>query len=60
MLCVAKHTFNAQRENDLSFVAGDVILVEKARESGWWIGSLRGKKGFFPRNYVEVKDDSVC
>ena len=21
--------------------------------SGWWIGSLRGKQGLFPNNYIE-------
>ena len=52
-MVIAKHTFVAQKENDLGFEAGDVIVVEKKRKSGWWIGRLRGRRGFFPHNYVE-------
>ena len=32
-----------------------MILIEKKRDNGWWIGSLsNGKRGYFPNNYVEV------
>lgn len=63
-LVIAKHTFVPQKvgrlnlqiqENDLGFQAGDVIIIEKKRKSGWWIGRLResGRRGFFPHNYVQ-------
>ena len=43
----------------MSFSAGDEIHIEKKRDSGWWVGTCRGKKGYFPHNYVEEMDVSV-
>ena len=38
---------------DLSFKAGDSILVVKVREKDWWLGQLNGLKGYFPINYMK-------
>uniref|UniRef100_A0A8C1L1D6 Rho guanine nucleotide exchange factor (GEF) 7a n=1 Tax=Cyprinus carpio TaxID=7962 RepID=A0A8C1L1D6_CYPCA len=55
---VVKARFNFQQtnEDELSFSKGDIINVTRTEEGGWWEGSLNGKTGWFPSNYVrEVK-----
>lgn len=42
-------------EGDLTFNEGDVIKITK-KETDWWEGVLRGDCGFFPANYVKVKE----
>lgn len=44
--------FTASGDDELSFHAGDRLLVEKEDDSGWWFGQLNGKSGIFPSNYV--------
>ena len=44
-------------EGDLSFNEGDVIKITK-KETDWWEGVLRGECGFFPANYVKVKEQA--
>lgn len=51
--CQAMHPFQAQRDGDLSFNAGDFITVTKRQPSNrWWHGTLNGRSGIFPSNYV--------
>ncbi|KAI4892708.1 hypothetical protein NFI96_015303 [Prochilodus magdalenae] len=55
---VVKARFNFQQtnEDELSFNKGDIINVTRTEEGGWWEGSLNGRTGWFPSNYVrEVK-----
>ncbi|XP_030635455.1 rho guanine nucleotide exchange factor 7b isoform X6 [Chanos chanos] len=55
---VVKARFNFQQtnEDELSFNKGDIIHVTRQEEGGWWEGTLNGKTGWFPSNYVrEVK-----
>ncbi len=38
----------------LSFSKSDIIiLTQTPNEGGWWEGTLNGKTGWFPSNYVE-------
>lgn len=60
---VVKARFNFQQtnEDELSFNKGDIINVTRTEEGGWWEGSLNGKAGWFPSNYVrEVKGFGMC
>ncbi len=60
---VVKARFNFQQtnEDELSFSKGDIINVTRTEEGGWWEGSLNGKTGWFPSNYVrEVKGSGKC
>lgn len=43
----ALHDFEAERDTDLSFQTGDIIIVTKMTDSvdDWWTGSCRGKTG---------------
>lgn len=52
----ARYNFKQNNEDELSFSKGDVILVTRQEEGGWWEGTLNGKTGWFPSNYVrEIK-----
>ncbi|XP_075043397.1 rho guanine nucleotide exchange factor 6 [Mixophyes fleayi] len=49
----AKFNFKQQNEDELSFGKGDTIYVTKMVDGGWWEGTLNGKMGWFPSNYVK-------
>ncbi|KAM6953423.1 rho guanine nucleotide exchange factor 6 [Aplochiton taeniatus] len=52
----ARFTFKQNNEDELSFTKGDLISVSRQEDGGWWEGTLNGKTGWFPSNYVrEVK-----
>ena len=36
----------------LCFRKGDAITITQTPEGGWWEGTLSGKTGWFPSNYV--------
>ncbi|XP_061691715.1 rho guanine nucleotide exchange factor 6 isoform X3 [Syngnathoides biaculeatus] len=56
LMVKARFNFKQNNEDELSFVKGDVIVVTRQEEGGWWEGNLNGKTGWFPSNYVrEVK-----
>ena len=49
----AIYTYVAQYEDELSFEAGDTVMVQAKDEADWWRGECKGKTGVFPSNYVE-------
>lgn len=52
----ARFNFKQNNEDELSFSKGELISVTRQEEGGWWEGTLNGKTGWFPSNYVrEVK-----
>uniref|UniRef100_A0A8C1YL98 Rac/Cdc42 guanine nucleotide exchange factor (GEF) 6 n=1 Tax=Cyprinus carpio TaxID=7962 RepID=A0A8C1YL98_CYPCA len=52
----ARFNFKQNNEDELSFSKGELIHVTRQEEGGWWEGTLNGKTGWFPSNYVrEVK-----
>lgn len=51
-LVKARFAFQQTNEDELSFSKGDVINVSRREEGGWWEGSLDGRCGWFPSNYV--------
>ncbi|XP_019714353.1 rho guanine nucleotide exchange factor 6-like, partial [Hippocampus comes] len=56
LMVKARFNFKQNNEDELSFTKGDVIIVTRQEEGGWWEGNLNGKTGWFPSNYVrEVK-----
>ncbi|KAI7811231.1 rho guanine nucleotide exchange factor 7b isoform X1 [Triplophysa rosa] len=56
VLVKARFNFQPTNEDELSFSKGDVIQVIRQEDGGWWEGSLNGKTGWFPSNYVkEIK-----
>ncbi|XP_018085516.1 rho guanine nucleotide exchange factor 6 isoform X2 [Xenopus laevis] len=49
----ARFNFNQENEDELSFCKGETIYVTRVEEGGWWEGTLNGKTGWFPSNYVK-------
>ncbi len=45
-----------EENRELAFMKGDVIVIldKDTDPEGWWKGSLNGKTGLFPHNYVEI------
>ena len=58
---IAKVTFDYEAENDdeLSLKEGEIVEVLSQEEEGWWKGSLNGKVGVFPANFVELEKGVV-
>ncbi|XP_064615538.1 rho guanine nucleotide exchange factor 7-like isoform X3 [Liolophura sinensis] len=55
----ALHTFKGTNNDELCFNKGDTVTVTQCIEGGWWEGTLNGKTGWFPSNYVkEIKEES--
>ncbi|KAH0556623.1 hypothetical protein GP486_005543 [Trichoglossum hirsutum] len=49
--------FQSSMPGDLQFRKGDVITVIGKVHKDWWKGSLQGRTGVFPSNYVEKLDN---
>ena len=54
----ALYDFPASAEDELGFNIGDLISVSEA-EGSWWMGSLNGRTGTFPSNYVELLEEGA-
>ena len=53
--CVAEFEYVGQEDDELSLKPGDVISDVSKMDGGWWEGSLNGKRGMFPDNFVKVR-----
>lgn len=53
----ALYDFAPSEPGELEFKRGDVIAVLESVYKDWWRGSLKGKTGIFPLNYVEKLSD---
>ncbi|XP_026174193.1 CD2-associated protein isoform X2 [Mastacembelus armatus] len=54
--CKALFDYQPQNEDELELKVGDIIEVTEEVEEGWWSGSLNGKLGLFPSNFVKELD----
>lgn len=50
----ALYTYTPTNPTELAFEAGSVIKVIGRTYAEWWRGTLRGRVGIFPVNYVEA------
>ncbi|XP_062216110.1 SH3 domain-containing protein 2-like isoform X1 [Phragmites australis] len=50
------HPFDAQADGELSISVGDYVVVRQVATNGWSEGECKGKAGWFPSAYVELRD----
>ena len=57
-ICKALYACVARDESELSFEPGSIITkVRRSESRGWFVGTLEGKRGLVPANYVEILSD---
>ncbi|XP_029352319.1 CD2-associated protein isoform X2 [Echeneis naucrates] len=54
--CRVLFEYQPQNEDELELKVGDIIDITEEIEEGWWSGSLNGKSGLFPSNFVKELD----
>ena len=65
MLCfhvvIAKVIFDhdAGGDDELSLKKGELVEVLDQEDHHWWKGSLNGKVGLFPSNYVKLGKSTI-
>ncbi|XP_044315992.1 intersectin-1 isoform X3 [Drosophila rhopaloa] len=52
---IAAYPYDSAEEGDLSFGAGEMVMVIK-KEGEWWTGTIGNRTGMFPSNYVQKAD----
>ncbi|KAJ1352847.1 Intersectin 1 (SH3 domain protein) [Parelaphostrongylus tenuis] len=53
--------YEAGQSDELSFRAGDVIVIVEKKDADWWAGhklNLPNVRGLFPANYVQMRKES--
>ena len=51
----AMYDYDAQDDDEIGFIEGDIIINCQAIDEGWMFGTCRrtGQRGMLPANYVE-------
>ncbi len=49
-----EYDYAAEERDELTIKQGDIISNVLQFEEGWYIGTLNGKEGVFPDNFVKV------
>ena len=55
---IAAYPYESAEAGDLSFGAGEMVMVIK-KEGDWWTGTIGNRTGMFPSNYVQKADVGV-
>ncbi|XP_021374579.1 SH3 and PX domain-containing protein 2A-like isoform X2 [Mizuhopecten yessoensis] len=50
---IATADFFAENDGEISFYAGDSIIVKQQLDTGWWLVSIDGKEGWAPESYLQ-------
>jgi len=48
------YDYKATNDSEMSFNAGEILVITEQDESGWWFAELNGNVGFVPRNYLTL------
>lgn len=54
---IAVYDYEAQGDQELSLVEGDIVTLIAKEDEMWWCGQVRGHVGMFPSTYVEPYED---
>ena len=46
--------YAAMNDDELSFKKNDIVFIVAKEDENWWKGSLNGKVGILPSNYVHI------
>ncbi|XP_066149898.1 CD2-associated protein isoform X2 [Euwallacea fornicatus] len=49
-----EYDYSAEQPDELTLKKGDIIKNVVQQAGGWWEGTLSGKTGYFPDNFVKV------
>lgn len=52
----AIYSYDATRDDELTFAQGDLITIIHRNDDGWFEGLLDGRRGLFPGNYVDEEE----
>jgi len=52
------YDYQTDEDDGLSFKEGQIITIVEA-DGDWWVGTLSGKQGEFPHNYVEIIESAA-
>ncbi|KJE98262.1 hypothetical protein CAOG_008252 [Capsaspora owczarzaki ATCC 30864] len=50
---VAVENFAASNDDELDFAVGDTVMLLERTTEDWWLGSVRGRQGYFPAVLVQ-------
>lgn len=53
------HDYKPENPDELALEVGQIVEILKQEEEGWWEGSINGKSGLFPSNFVDIIDSSA-
>ena len=51
--------YEAELSDELTIKAGEIIKDVKKMDGGWWEGTLNGRRGVFPDNFVKVRTNQL-
>ncbi len=55
----AVYSFKGSHNDELNFRKGAIITLTQKEDGGWWEGTLDGKTGWFPSNYVKEVENGA-
>jgi hypothetical protein len=57
-LAVAIADYRSDEPRDLQFLRGERIRLASRHTCGWWIGEIEGKKGFLPKTFISIPEET--